>query len=115
MRSIAADGPWAAQLANADARPPMHAAHEYYQWLSDAGANVDVWRTTYWHALPDAAAVVEWFKGSGLRPFIDPLDAPLRAAFLARYHTAVAQAYPALADGTVLLPFPRLFLVAVRQ
>jgi trans-aconitate methyltransferase len=60
------------------------------------------------------AAIVEWFKGSGLRPFIDPLDADARARFLERYQAAIAKAYPALTDGSVLLPFPRLFIVAVR-
>jgi len=58
--------------------------------------------------------VVEWFKGTGLRPYLDPLAPEEREAYLARYETAVAQAYPALPGGTVLLPFPRLFSVATR-
>ena len=32
-------------------------------------------------------------------------------AFLAQYAEAIAAAYPPLADGRVLLPFPRLFIV----
>ncbi|MDI3567749.1 trans-aconitate 2-methyltransferase, partial [Bradyrhizobium sp. Arg816] len=59
-----------------------------------------------------AAAIVEWFKGTGLRPFIEPLDDAERKAFLAQYEEEIAKAYPQYSDGSVLLPFPRLFIVA---
>ncbi len=114
MREIAADGPWAAKLtAAAMARPSMPTADRYDEILSGAGCRVDIWRTTYYHALSGGAgAVVEWFKGSGLRPFIAPLGAEEREEFLIRYRSAVAHAYPAKSDGGVLLPFPRLFIIA---
>jgi trans-aconitate 2-methyltransferase len=116
MREIAADGPWASTLAAASAtRTPLGSADWYYELLRPFCSRVDVWRTTYYHPLQGgAAAIVEWFKGSGLRPFLEPLDAPSRAAYLERYTAAVARAYPPLPDGSVLLPFPRLFMVAIR-
>ncbi len=116
MRSVAAAGPWAGKLAAAaQSRTAMGSADWYYGVLRPVCARVDLWRTTYHHPLAGGAdAVVEWFKGSGLRPFLAPLEAGERAAYLDRYRAAVAQAYPALADGTVLLPFPRLFMVATR-
>lgn len=116
MREIAADGPWVDKLAGATrARSVRHDAHWYYGTLQQACARLDVWRTVYYHPLAGGATdVVEWFKGSGLRPFLDPLGESERGAFLARYKTAVKDAYPALPDGSVLLPFPRLFIVATR-
>jgi trans-aconitate 2-methyltransferase len=97
------------------ARTSLAEANWYYGLLRRHCSYVDIWRTTYHHALAGGAgAVVEWFKGSGLRPFLEPLDAGARAAFLERYTHAVTRAYPALPDGSVLLPFPRLFMVAVR-
>jgi trans-aconitate 2-methyltransferase len=116
MRETAAAGPWAPMLAAAAAsRTPIGSASDYYEILRPVCSKVDVWRTTYHHPLVGgAAAIVEWFKGSGLRPFLEPLDAASRAAYLERYTAAVACAYPTLADGAVLLPFPRLFVVAVR-
>jgi trans-aconitate 2-methyltransferase len=116
MREIAAAGPWAQALAEASKnRTPIASADRYYELLRPLCSRVDVWRTTYYHALAGGAgAIVEWFKGSGLRPYLEPLDMPSRAAYLERYTGAVAGAYPALADGSVLLPFPRLFMVAIR-
>jgi trans-aconitate 2-methyltransferase len=57
---------------------------------------------------------VEWFKGSGLRPFLAPLDEAETTGFLTEYRAALVDAYPLLPDGSVLLPFPRLFIVAMR-
>lgn len=116
MREVAANGPWASKLADAAGqRTDMASASEYFSMLRPHCARVDVWRTTYHHQLSDGAAgVVEWFKGSGLIPFLSPLTESERAQYLERYLAEVEKAYPALADGSVLLPFPRLFIVATR-
>ena len=115
MREIAGAGPWAAKLKDAaKTRAERRGAEWYFRLLRAHASHVDVWRTTYYHPLAGARAVVEWVKGTGLRPFIDPLDVSEREAYLARYEAAIAEAYPAEADGTVLLPFPRLFFVATR-
>ncbi len=58
--------------------------------------------------------IVEWVKGTGLRPFIDPLSPPQREAFVGRYLEHLAEAYPPTIDGKVLLRFPRLFMVIGR-
>jgi trans-aconitate 2-methyltransferase len=114
MREIANEDPWRAKLVGADqARVRIESPEWYYRLLRARCGRVDVWRTTYYHPLADANAVVEWFKGTGLRPFLGPLDSPERAAFLARYADRLAPLYPAQSGG-VLLPFPRLFVVAQR-
>ena len=116
MRELASVAPWSNKLAAAaGARVPIEGAEWYYNLLRSSCSRLDVWRTTYYHPLAGGEnAIVEWFKGSGLRPFLDPLDEGERAAYLMRYSAAVNRAYPALSDGTVLLPFPRLFIVAIR-
>jgi trans-aconitate 2-methyltransferase len=115
MREVAADGPWAAKLADAaNVRAERKGADWYFRLLREHALHVDIWRTTYFHPLAGAHAVVEWVKGTGLRPYLEPLQPDEREVYLARYEAAVAKAYPAEADGTVLLPFPRLFFVATR-
>jgi len=115
LREIAANGPWSERLAGV-ARSARHDARWYYELLAPLCARVDIWRTTYHHPLPGGAdAVVEWFKSTALRPFLAALSEEERPVFTARYREALASGYPALADGSVLLPFPRLFIVATRS
>ena len=110
---VAGEDRWTRKLASARTLV-RHSPPWYYALLKPHCRDLDVWRTVYFHPLDGHDAVVEWFKGSALRPYLDLLDDGERAAFLARYRDEVAAGYPALADGTVLLPFPRLFIVAVR-
>jgi trans-aconitate 2-methyltransferase len=115
MRETAAAGPWTATLATAAAaREERHNPDWYYRVLRALGAAAEVWRTSYYHPLAGTGAVVEWFRATGLRPYLQPLDPAEQVEFLARYSDALAAAYPAQPDGTVLLPFPRLFFVATR-
>jgi trans-aconitate 2-methyltransferase len=115
MQQVADDGPWAAKLAVAQAeRSEVAPAGWYYGLLRPLCTRVDVWRTTYHHPLAGVDAVVEWFKGSGLRPFLSALSSDERTEYLLRYRAAIAKAYPRQPDGTVLLPFPRMFFVATR-
>jgi trans-aconitate 2-methyltransferase len=116
MREVAAAGPWAAKLAGASqARTPLPKPEWYYSLLRPLCSRVDIWRTTYYHSLPGGAkAVVEWFKGSGLRPFLEPLSTEERGAYLERYTAEISKICLPLADGGVLLPFPRVFLAAIR-
>ena len=115
MRATAAAMPFAAKLAAAAAARTALASFEtFYGWLKPGAADVDLWRTTYVHRMDGAAAIVEWVKATGLRPFVDPLTEQERVAFLKAYEVALAGAYPRQADGKALLRFPRLFIVATR-
>jgi trans-aconitate 2-methyltransferase len=115
MRKVAAHPAWRDHFSDPVHEWYVHPAAFYYDLLSPLASRVDLWETEYLHVLPDAAAIVEWYKGSGLRPFLDRLaDEGDRERFLAEYLEAVAAACPAQRDGRVLLPFRRLFLVAYR-
>jgi trans-aconitate 2-methyltransferase len=117
MRDQAASEPWRGFFPAEGARQwHAHATGFYYDLLSPQAARIDLWETTYLHVLPDAAAIVEWYKGTGLRPFLDFLASEAdRARFLAEYGQRIRQAYPARPDGRVLFPFRRLFLIAYQR
>ncbi|NLS02752.1 trans-aconitate 2-methyltransferase [Rhizobium sp. P32RR-XVIII] len=115
MEETAHAGPWKAAFEQKSARrntlPP---ASTYYSRLIGKSSRVDVWHAIYNHPMADAAAIVEWVKGTGLMPYLATAGEEHREAFLADYLSRVEKAYPKMADGRVLLRFPRLFMVAVK-
>ncbi|HRI51516.1 MAG TPA: hypothetical protein PLW65_15160 [Pseudomonadota bacterium] len=114
MREIAARPAWRGRLDGVR-EWQVHAPALYYDVLAPLATRLDIWESEYIHVLPDAAAIVEWYKGTGLRPFLDRLpDAADQQRFLDAYLEAIAVAYPARRDGRVLFPFRRLFVVAYR-
>jgi trans-aconitate 2-methyltransferase len=79
-----------------------------------AGCDVDAWETTYLHVLRGEDPVVEWAKGTALRPVLAALDEGQQEAFLGEYRERMRRAYPSRSFGTVL-PFRRVFVVARRR
>jgi trans-aconitate 2-methyltransferase len=106
-------GPWRERVRAVLRPAPVAAPEVYFDLLAPVAAAVDVWETDYYHLLPAGAEhpVVAWTRGSVLRPLLAAAGADADAV-LAAYADAVAAAYPLRADGTVLFPFKRLFIVA---
>ncbi len=96
------------------AREKIGSPRDYFAALRPHARHVDVWMTYYHHLLDGPAAIAEWFKSTGLRPFLDPLDEAERQAFVEAYVAEIAQHYPQFEDGKVLLRFPRIFILAVK-
>jgi trans-aconitate 2-methyltransferase len=115
MREVATAGPWSSAIGDAaSVRARILSVADYYDVLVPHGARVEIWRTTYQHPMSSAAAIVDWLRATGLRPFVDPLSEPQRSAFLSEYEQRITKAYGPRADGQRLLAFPRLFIVARR-
>jgi len=87
---------------------------EYLALLAAAGCEVDAWETTYLHVLQGTDPVLEWYRGTGLRPVLAALDPAAAQDFLAEYGARAREAYPPAPYGTVL-PFRRVFVVARRR
>jgi len=113
MRKVAAEGPWESLNGEAESvRKKLLTTEEYYDLLALQGCEVDIWRTTYYHVMPSASAIIDWLSSTGLRPFLDKLSEEQRPEFLRRYLFELEKIYTPRADGKVLLAFPRLFIVA---
>lgn len=115
MRELAASAAWSAHFT----RPPRewhaHAPEFYYDLLAPHARRLELWTTDYHHILENLDGIIEWYRGSGLRPWLEALpDEARRTAFLGAYRARLVPYFPERADGRVLFPFRRLFLIAYR-
>ncbi|MEV7196821.1 trans-aconitate 2-methyltransferase [Streptomyces sp. NPDC093510] len=117
MRELSESARWRDRLGDvlrhADA---VLSPGEYLERLVGLGCEVDSWETTYQHLLTGEDPVLDWLKGTGLRPVLTALedDPEATEAFLAEYGELLRRAYPPTAHGTVF-PFRRVFAVAHKE
>lgn len=107
---------WSGHFVEPVTYPLHHPYGFYYDVLCVLGGRVVMWQTEYIHIMESHQAIVEWYKGSGLRPFLNKLpDETLRQRFTGEYFRAIEQAYPTERDGKVLLPFNRVFFLIYKS
>lgn len=112
MRQVAARPRWREQLTGA-VRDELAVLQpvEYLDLLRAAGLDVNAWQTSYLHVLPGPDPVLDWVRGTGLRPILQALPAADADDFCAEYALELRAAYPPRSYGTVF-PFLRTFIVA---
>jgi trans-aconitate 2-methyltransferase len=115
MREMAASAAWSGFFRGGVREWHVEDLEAYHDILTPEAADIDLWATEYLHILPDAAGIVEWYKGTGLRPFLDTLPSDeVKNAFTAEYLEHIRRAYPSRPNGSIIFPFRRLFLIAYR-
>ena len=106
---------WASRMEQARNALTNHPPEFYYDLLAQMASRVDVWETTYYHVLAGPGSVLDWFRGTGLRPFLEALaDDEERGRFETMLGDRYEKTYPRRPNGRVLFPFRRLFFVAYR-
>lgn len=119
MRSVAAAEPFVPVLDGVLREDPVLDAAGYLGLFLDAGFDTVAWETTYMQVLQGDDAVLEWVRGTGLRPALQALDAAdptggLRRSYEDTYAAALRDAYPPGPHGTVY-PFRRIFAAGVKR
>jgi len=97
-------------LPRTGVREPQWYLHE----LGSRALAVDVWQTTYFHVLEGDNAVLEWVRGTTLRPVLERLPEEEYEEFLSEYGARLREAYPER-DGKTVFPFKRTFVVATKR
>ncbi|MEE8393190.1 MAG: methyltransferase domain-containing protein, partial [Rhodospirillales bacterium] len=114
MALAARSGPWRDKLEDVLRPNPVASPQAYEEILGPLVDSLDVWEEVYEHLFEGANPVVEWIKGTSLRPLLEALKGDERQAFHDAYAALVAKAYPKRPDGRTPYPMRRLFIVAVR-
>ncbi|MDT9692141.1 trans-aconitate 2-methyltransferase [Streptomyces sp. P9(2023)] len=88
---------------------------DYLLRLTELGCATEVWETTYSQLLTGEDPVLDWVKGTALRPVLTALEGDQAAtdAFLTQYRDLLRAAYPPGPHGTVF-PFRRIFAMATK-
>lgn len=112
---VANDPEWRHRMDEAINAITKESPSFYYEVLQPVASHVDIWETLYYHIMESPQAIVDWFRGTGLRPFLEALETDAqRQRFEQMMLEGFTQAYPRQKDERVLFPFRRLFLVAYR-
>jgi len=73
---------------------------------------VEIWETSYVRHAESAAALIDAMRTASLAPYLEPLDDQMRRRFLDRYSRELERAYPRQPDGSFIVRFPRVFVIA---
>lgn len=118
LADLQRDSRWADRITGEQFRPASHEPADYLRALTEAGAEAEVWETTYYYVLPGTNGVLDFVSSTALRPVLAELGGPGSDAardFVNAYAQALRAAYPPelLGGRTVqVLPYRRLFAVA---
>lgn len=84
---------------------------EYFDLLSSLSDDFEIWETIYCHRMPDYESIIEWYKGTGLRPYLEQLSKTDSERFISDVLEQLKQKYKVQENGEIVFRFPRLFFI----
>ena len=115
LTALAQSAEWRTKVGHVVRVNPIGAPASYLNSLGETPTSFDAWETTDYLYLEGANPVLEWMKGTALRPYIDALAPEDALQFTAELASCLAIAYPPQPSGFTLFPFRRVYFVAARQ
>ena len=88
---------------------------DYYDVLSGISDDFEMWETIYCHRMPSYESIIEWYKGTGLRPYLEQLSETDAEDFVSDVYRELKNRYKIQSNGEIMFRFPRLFFIAKRD
>jgi len=85
---------------------------EYYDLLSEISGEFSIWETVYYHVMKSHNDILEWYRGTGLRPYLSVLPDEKKAEFESDMLQILVRRYPRQKNGDIIFRFPRFFFIA---
>lgn len=87
---------------------------EYFDLLSEISSDFTIWETIYMHRMPSHESIIDWYRSTGMRPYLDSLSEGDAKEFEKDVFYKVVKAYPVQKNGEIIFRFPRLFFTAIK-
>jgi len=112
LAKLAFSDKWANKFTGFSGTHSTYHADFYYNIIAGLSNMIDLWETRYFHVMNSHAEIVDWYRSTGLKPYLDCLrEESLRAEFLFDFKRAMTAVYHMQANGKVLFPFTRIFFI----
>lgn len=89
----------------------LHSASKYYDMVAKSTDKIEMWITDYCHEMDNHGKILEFLRGAALCPYINRLNEEEQKLFMDEVLKNLEIEYHYQANGKILFPFKRLFLV----
>ena len=113
LKSFIKSSKYSDKLANIE---PFHTldTSKYHDILSSLSSDFEIFETIYYHRLNSHEEILQWYKGSGLRAYLQVLNESQSAEFEADLLDVIKKNYSVLSNNEVLLKIPRVIIKIVK-
>lgn len=113
IRSISESDKWRDRLSGTRSIATL-SEEEYFDILSRISSDFSMWKTIYFHRMPSHESIIEWYRATGLKPYLSRLGDNEKQVLEAQILEELKRQYPLRQNGEIIFRFPRLFFTAIK-
>jgi len=113
LEALASSEKWAAEMHVLDCFHHL-SYEEYFNILAENASDFRAWETVYMHRMKSHMSILEWYRSTGMLPYLSALPADRKDSFEEDYLDRLKDSYSTQNNGEILFRFPRFFFVAVK-